>query len=105
MIRNRAFLMALLIPLLLELLVFFSGVPTSSKGLPGGMEQVAEDVCETEECEQTEAEVLGADLGRLRQLVHHRDFGFSKRVFPVSSAESACLARGWSRLRQSTPSP
>lgn len=88
----------LLIPLLLDLLVFFAIQPTTHRDLKTGFEQEAEEVCEglyeVEERVEEESEFLCTGLPASQQIYIFSAFGFSKRIF-LSPSAAASLACGW----------
>ncbi|VGO17304.1 hypothetical protein PDESU_05900 [Pontiella desulfatans] len=97
--RNRPFLIALLIPLLLDLLVFFTVLPASGQRFQTCIEQETEEVCEgffkAEERVEEEVEFLCGVLPPSQQPCCIASFGFSRRMFFCPSATSASLSCGW----------
>ena len=98
--KNRTILLALLIPLLLELLVFFTAIPSrknSEQNRFGQTEEIcdafAEFECEETTDEESERHVFG--LSPAQQFHLNTDLICSKCTFSCLSAIAAPMARGW----------
>lgn len=99
--KTRPFLFTLLILLVLDLLVFFTDIPSSSKRgnktcFEQRMEQVLEGLCEMEEEIEEETESLCAGL--LSSRSNRIDFpcSCSRRLLFAQASDAAPLAIGWS---------
>lgn len=98
--KNRTILFVLLIPLLLELLVFFTAVPSGKGGSQTCIGQ-AEEVCDafTEfECEETvdeESDVHAFGLPPAQQFHPVNDLACFKSTFSWLTDSAAPLASGW----------
>lgn len=97
--KNRPFVFLLLVLLSLDLLVFFSGLTTSSDGKDNQIEERAEEVVdffsETEErCEEEESEVFG--FGTLSQhMIVACTFRYSECQFFSPESRARSVAIGW----------
>lgn len=98
--KNRPFLFTLLILLVLDLLVIFTEIPSSSKNRENTCfeqetEEVMEVLCEIREEIEEESELFYSGLltsGQVRILFLH---SCTQRLFCDAVADTASLAFGW----------
>ena len=99
--KNRPFLFTLLILLVLDLLVFFTEIPSSFKKMDQTCfeqetEEVLNGLCEFEEEVEEESEFLCAGLRTSQQILIDFLNSCSKRLFHIPTTDATALACGWS---------
>lgn len=95
--KTRPFLFLLLVLLSLDLLVFFSGLTSSSAGadsrIEAGAEEVVDFFSKTEErCEEGESEAFGLSS---QHIVVACEFQYSERMFYSPDSLACSVAIGW----------
>lgn len=97
---DRTILMALLIPLLLELLVAFTAVPSPRQPAPTCIEQTelvgsALSLCSLDDHRKNNSELFRSGVLPSRPAAAHADFGHTADSFPGRPFPRRPLACGW----------